>query len=145
VFLVDTNVISLGAPSKQSASPSIVEWIDARSDELFVSVITICEIEDGIAKSRREGASRKAKDLDAWLETLLHLYSDRVLPLDVEVARLCGRMSDAARALGRPPGLADLIVGATALHHRLTVLTRNVKHFEPLGVKVTDPYVHLPR
>gem|GEM_PF-2305952 len=49
-----------------------------------------------------------------------------------------------ARALGRPPGFADIVIAATAAHHRLTLLTRNVKHFEPLGVALHDPFAGLP-
>lgn len=144
MYLVDTNVISVGAPSKAPAPPDLAAWMDAHSAALFLSAVSVAEIQDGIAKARREGAARKAGDLDAWLDTLLHLYGARVLPLDVEVARVAGDLSDRARALGRPPGFADIIIAATATHHRLTLLTRNLKHFEPLGVALHDPFSTLP-
>ena len=71
-----------------------------------MSAVTIAEIEDGIAKARREGAARKARRaLAAWLETLLHLYGDRVLPFDVGVARIAGVLSDKARGQGQAPGI----------------------------------------
>ena len=57
--------------------PSLAEWMDTHSASLFLSAVTVAEIEDGIAKSRREGATRKSADRAAWLETLLHLYDDR--------------------------------------------------------------------
>jgi predicted nucleic acid-binding protein len=102
------------------------------------------EIEDGIAKSRREGASRKSADLTAWLETVLHLYGDRVLAFDAPIARIAGAMADRARGQGHAPGFADIIVAATAQHHKLTILSRNLRHFEPLGVVVIDPFKRLP-
>lgn len=144
VYLVDTNVISQGAPARRSAATALADWMDRHSDELFLSAVTIAEIEEGIAKARREGAARKADDLSAWLDAVLHLYGNRVLALDAELARGLGQLSDHARALGRPPGLADLIIAATAVHHGLTILTRNVKHFAPLGVTVLDPFTALP-
>ncbi|MEQ1864924.1 MAG: type II toxin-antitoxin system VapC family toxin [Micropepsaceae bacterium] len=144
MYLVDTNVISAVAPTRAPASPDLVAWMDTNSAALFLSAVTIAEIQDGIAKARREGAARKTFDLNAWLETLLHLYSERILPFDAHVARVAGELSDKARALGRPPGFADIIIAATATHHRLTLLTRNVKHFEPLGVGLHDPFAVLP-
>lgn len=144
MYLVDTNVISTAAPARATAPAGLATWMDEKSELLFLSAVTIAEIHDGIAKSRREGAARKARNLDAWLATLLHLYDERVLPFDVEVARVAGALSDRARALGRPAGFADIIIAATALHHRLTLLTRNVRHFQPFGVALQNPFVALP-
>ena len=79
MYLVDTNVISAGAPSNAVREAGSLKWMDEHSTELYLSAVTVAEIEDGIAKARREKAKRKAADLTAWLETLLHLYSDRVL------------------------------------------------------------------
>jgi predicted nucleic acid-binding protein len=144
MYLVDTNVISQGAPPRRAIATALADWMDRHSDKLYLSSMTIAEIEGGIAKSRRDGAARKADDLSAWLETVLHLYGNRVLALDAEVARRLGQLSDHARALGRPPGLADLIIAATAAHHGLIILSRNVKHFAPLGVTAHDPFTTLP-
>jgi toxin FitB len=143
VYLVDTNVISAAAPSR-AASPALVEWMDTHSTSLFMSAVTVAEIEDGIAKLRREGARRKSADLTAWLDTVLHLYGDRVLAFDAATARVAGAMADRARGRGQAPGLADIIVAATAQRHGLTILSRNLRHFAPLGVAVVDPFVNLP-
>jgi predicted nucleic acid-binding protein len=143
VYLVDTNVISAGAPSR-GVSSALVEWMDAHSASLFLSAVTVAEIEDGIAKLRREGARRKSADLAAWLEAVLHLYADRVLAFDVATARIAGVISDRARGLGQSPGFADIIIGATARQHRLTILSRNVRHLAALGVTVIDPFSNLP-
>uniref|UniRef100_Q07L18 Ribonuclease VapC n=1 Tax=Rhodopseudomonas palustris (strain BisA53) TaxID=316055 RepID=Q07L18_RHOP5 len=143
MYLVDTNVISAGAPSR-SALPALIAWMDHHSPQLYVSAVTVAEIGDGIAKARREGATRKASDLEAWLDTLLHLYGERVLSFDAATARLAGILSDRARGQGQAPGFADIIIAATAMQHGLTVLSRNLKHFEPLGVAALDPFAALP-
>lgn len=118
--------------------------MDAHSAALFLSAVTVAEIEDGIAKSRREGATRKSADLASWLETVLHLYGDRVLAFDAPTARIAGAMADQARGQGQAPGFADIIIAATARHYGLTILSRNLRHFEPLGVVLIDPFTRLP-
>jgi toxin FitB len=144
VYLVDTNIISAAAPSKTAAPADMVAWMESQSALLFLSVVTVAEIEDGIAKAKREGAVRKARDLTAWFETILHLYRDRILLFDVEIARIAGVFSDRARGQGLAPGFADVVIAATAQHHRLTILTRNMQHFEPLNVPVLNPFAALP-
>jgi toxin FitB len=145
VYLVDTDVISARAPSKRQASAALILWMDRNSDRLFLSTITIAEIADGIAKARREGARRKAADLAGWLEAVLHLYGDRVLPFDVAAARMAGTLSDRARGKGHSPGFPDLAIAATAVTRRLTVLTGNLRHFTPLGVAAHNPLDALPK
>lgn len=142
-YLVDTNVIAAGAPSR-TALPELVRWMDERSALLFLSAVTVAEIDDGIAKMRREGATRKSDELMAWLETILHLYGDRILVFDTPTARVAGRLSDRARGQGQAPGLGDIIIAATAQRHGLTILSRNVRHFAPLGVAAFDPFAGLP-
>lgn len=144
-FLVDTDILSVGAPSKARSVPTLTEWMDRNSERLYVSVVTIAEIEDGIAKSRREGATRKSARLREWLDTLVHLYASRILPFDLAAARIAGALSDRARGRGHTAGLADLAIGVTARRHDLSVLTRNVKHYTPLGVVAHDPVAKLPR
>jgi predicted nucleic acid-binding protein len=143
VYLVDTNVISAAAPSRPVPS-ALVEWMELHSASLFLSAVTVAEIEDGIAKSRREGAKRRSADLAAWLETVLHLYGERVLAFDAATARIAGAMADRARGQGHAPGFADIIIAATAQHHGLTILSRNLRHFAPLGIAVIDPYATSP-
>ena len=118
--------------------------MEEHTSVLFLSAVSVAEIQDGIAKALGEGATRKADDLEAWLETLLHLYGDRMLPLDVEVARVARGLSDRIRAFCRPPRFADIIIAATAAYHRLALLLRNLRHFEPLGVALHDPFSALP-
>jgi predicted nucleic acid-binding protein len=143
-YLVDTNVISAIAPTAAVTHPELIEWMDAHSDDLVLSAITIAEIADGIAKAKRAGTNKKASDLSAWLRTVLHLYGDRVLPFDTLTAEIAGALADLARGRGHSPGFADVAIAATARRHNLTILSRNERHFAPMDVTVIDPFQKLP-
>jgi predicted nucleic acid-binding protein len=143
-YLVDTNVISAAAPTKAVTRPELIQWMDAHSADLFLSAVTIAEIADGIAKARRESVERKVAALSGWLQTVLHLYGDRVLPFDAATAEIAGALSDLARGRGHSPGFADVAIAATARHHGLTILSRNKRHFAPMDVNVIDPFQELP-
>jgi predicted nucleic acid-binding protein len=143
-YLVDTNIVSAAAPTAAVSRPELVAWMETHSPDLFVSAATIAEIADGVAKAKREGAKRKASDLAAWLQTVLHLYGERVLPFDGPTAEIAGALSDLARGRGHSPGFADIIIAATARRHDLTVLSRNGRHFRPMDVVVVDPFQQLP-
>ena len=132
MFLIDTDVLS--ALRKPERNPAIVRWIRAqRTADLHVSVVTVGEIERGVASQwRRDPAF--ARVLAAWLDTVISLYSERILPIDLSVARRWGRLSEAVGHEG-----ADLLIAATAIENGLTVVTRNVRHFEPTGVPAVDP------
>ncbi len=75
---------------------------------------------------------------------VLHLYAGRVLPVDVTTARRIGPLADHAVGQGHAPGLADVVIAATALNRGLVVLTQNLRHFTPLGVSAQDPFEMLP-
>jgi toxin FitB len=143
VYLVDTNVVSAGAPSKAS-SASLVAWMDEHSADLYLSAVSIAEIEAGIARLRRRRAVRRVDDLAAWLDALLHLYEERVLPFDVRAARIAGALSDLARSKGHAPGFADVAIAATAKCFGFTILTANVRHFALFDVPFRDPFAGLP-
>lgn len=143
MYLVDTNIISAGAPSTKPF-PALVAWMDENSAHLYMSAVSIAEIETGIARLRRQGAQRRADDLTAWLDTLLHLYAERILPFEVQAARIAGALADRARSKGQEPGLADVVIAATAKLRGFTILTRNARHFKSLGVPFLDPFVRLP-
>lgn len=138
--LVDTNVISISAPAAAIRRGVILQWMESNSQNLFLSAVSVAEIADGIAKAGRTGATRKSSDLAAWLKTMLHLYGDRVLPFDSPTAEIAGGLSDLARGRGHSPGLADIIIAATAKRHGLTILSSNARHFVPLDVRVIDPF-----
>jgi toxin FitB len=143
-YLIDTDVISATAPSKRVQRAELAAWMDAHSSELFLSAVTIAEFASGIAKLKREGARRRTASLSAWLQTLLHLYGDRVLPFDTPTAEVAGALSDLARSRGQSPGFADIAIAATAQRHSLVILSRNSRHFAPMGVTFIDPFAGLP-
>lgn len=143
-YLLDTSVISLLAPERPRLSGDFAKWIENRQDSLSLSAITILEIEQGINKLLRAGGTERAERLTNWLNAILDEFGDRVLVVDVDIARVAGAMSDAAIATGERPGLADVLIAATAKAHSAIVLTRNGKHFAALGVEFADPLERLP-
>ena len=131
MILLDTVVVS--ELRKARPNPRVIKWMRGlRESDVFLSVVTIGEIERGISKVRD---AEFAQALTRWLEDLLRFYDDRVLPVTPDIARRWGRLS---ADLGHEG--ADLLVAATAASHRLTVATRNVRHFAPTGVAVFDPF-----
>jgi len=135
MFLLDTMVLS--ELRKRNRDPALVRWIEGqRASDLFLSVVSIGEIERGIARQRVDDAEF-AERLALWLDRLLHLYSDRLLPIDLNVSRRWGRLSARIGHDG-----ADLLIAATALEHGLSVATRNVRHFAPTGVGTINPFAN---
>jgi len=133
MYLIDTVVLS--ELRKRERHAGVVRWLgDKAPDALFLSAITIGEIERGVLRQRVNNPVF-AEALGAWLDRTVEAYGDRIISLDTRVARRWGRLS--AR-VGH--GGADLLIAATALEHGLTVVTRNVRHFLPTGVAVEDPF-----
>ena len=144
-YLLDTSVVSVLAPGRESFGPTpLGEWLQAHHKQLYLPCIAIAEMAQGIGKLRRAGGAERADRLDRWLDGLLSIYADRILPLDAQAARLAGDISDAAMAQGRHPGFADVAIAALAQNAGLLLLTCNLKHFEPLGVACANPLVELP-
>ena len=132
MFLIDTDVLS--ALRRRERNPELVRWVAAqRTTDLYLSVVTVGEIERGIAQQQRRDPSF-AQDMALWLDRVLAWYGDRVLPVDSATARRWGRLS---ATLGHDS--ADLLIAATALEHGLSVVTRNVRDFEPTGVSIVRP------
>ena len=132
MFLLDTDVLS--ALRRRERQPQIVDWLDRQpTTDLYLSVVTIGEVERGIIQQQRRNPPF-ANDLSLWRDTVLAWYGDRILDVDLPIARRWGRLTAEVghRAV-------DLMIAATALEHGLTVVTRNVKDFEPTGVETFDP------
>ncbi|WP_374445218.1 type II toxin-antitoxin system VapC family toxin [Stella sp.] len=143
MYLLDTNIVSADAPAKRSVGPEAFSaWIRHHGDQLYISTVTIAEIEAGIARSIRIGATAKAGQLRRWLAAVEHFYAGRILPFGIAEAREAGAILDRARA--HDPGFEDVAIAATAAVHGLTVLTGNERHFVPLGVAMANPLKHLP-
>jgi predicted nucleic acid-binding protein len=137
MFLLDTNVISeLRKAGDGKADANVIAWlssVDAVS--LYVSAITIMEIELGILRIERRDATQGAR-LRAWMtHHILPEFLDRTLPVDVAVALRCASLH-----VPDPRGERDALIAATALVHGMTVVTRNVADLEATRVLVLNPW-----
>jgi len=131
-YLLDTNVLS--ETRKRQPAAGVAEWIASTPpDRMHISVLTLGEIEQGIARIRGRGDQNQAAALERWLTDLQTGFEDRVLPVSLPVATAWGRQPN-------PRSVIDALIAATARVHGLTVVTRNVKDFEPAGIPVLNPF-----
>lgn len=133
MYILDTNVIS--AVRRPDRAPKVAAWLRGKAEQdLFLSVITLGEIERGI---RQQGARDPgfAHDLRAWLDRTVLLFSDRLLAFEAEDARIWGRLSAEIGHNG-----ADLMIAASALRHGATVVTGNISDFAPTGAALENPF-----
>ena len=140
-YLLDTNVILMLSPSRAEASAAFLNWLE-RQDQggnIFLSVVTIHEIEKGIALLEHKGASAKAASLKIWLAGLVSTYADKIIGVDSAAAASAGRLEAKAVSAGHEPGMADATIAGIAQAHDLTIVTRNTRHFHPFGVAVISP------
>jgi toxin FitB len=114
-----------------------LERIDGEG-RVFLSVVTIHEIEKGIARLERKGAA-KAAGLRVWLSGLAATYDDKILSLDTAAAALSGQLEAKAIFAGHDPVMADAAIAGIAKAHDLVVVTCSVKHFLPFGIDVSLP------
>ncbi|AIC26233.1 toxin-antitoxin system toxin protein FitB 1 [Rhizobium etli bv. mimosae str. IE4771] len=145
-YLLDTNIISKFAPGKAPPSDPVQRWFhdQGQADALFLSALTVAEIEKGMRSLHRRGGIERAKRLAEWLDAVADTFGDRILPMDSVVARVAGALEDEAESKGCYPGLGDLIIAATARAYNLTVVTENLRHFQPLDVPVDLPAAFQP-
>jgi len=137
-FLLDTNVVSEWM--KPRPNPGVVAWLaEADEDRTFLSVITLTELRYGIERMAQGG---RRKQLGTWLEEELpERFEGRILAIDNAIADACGRIVARSEAIGRRVEVMDGFIAATAEIHRLTVVTRNVSHFEPATKDLLSPWV----
>ena len=142
MFVLDTNVVSELRKAKVGiADKNVVAWAGSVSaGSLFLSVITLLELETGVLLVERRDAVQGGV-LRTWLDRhVLPAFAGRVLAVDVAVAQRCARLHVPDRRSER-----DALIAATALVHGMTVVTRNVADFEPTGVAVFDPWKAFPQ
>ena len=141
-FVLDTSVVSVLSPNQSGleANRDAIAWLREREAACFLSAITIMEIESGIQQLILSGSTRKAPELTSWLSGFTQAFADRMLAIDDRVARVAGKLDAIALSRGVHPGLADLLIAATGLANEMTILTRNLRHFEVLDVQVLDPF-----
>ena len=135
MFLLDTNVVSeLRQPHR--TDPNVAKWADSVSPSaLFLSSVSILELETGaLLLARRDGGQGGL--IRQWIEErVLAAFAERILAVDTAVARRCALLH-----VPDPKPYRDSQIAATALVHRLIVVTRNRADFEPMGVSVLDPW-----
>ncbi len=137
MYLLDTNVLSeLRKVGAGRCDPHVAEVMGRLpAPELYLSVVTLLEIQQGVLQLERRDR-RQAQALQVWLDRfVMPGFENRLLPVDVPVALRCARIHVPDRKPDR-----DALIAATALVHGMTVVTRNVKDFEPMGVAVLNPW-----
>lgn len=133
-YLLDTNVFS-ELRKNERAAPAVTAWFGGVEEtEVFLSVIVAGELRRGVELRRRHDP-RTAFYLDEWLAGLINRHQSRILPVNLEVADLWGRL-----CLNQPLPKIDGLLAATALHHDLVLVTRNVADMARSGVRVLNPF-----
>jgi toxin FitB len=131
-YLLDTNVVS----ELRKARPhgAVISWFHALSDdEIFLSAVTMGELQAGVERARRNDAI-KAAEIEAWVDMVAETY--QILPMDTKSFREWGRLNNGvAKHM-----LEDLMIAAVARVHDLIVATRNERHFRQLGVRLFNPF-----
>jgi len=136
-FLLDTNVISeLVRPKPE---PRVIQWMESADEALlYLSVLTLGEIRKGIAGLAQ---GKRRTHLETWLEVdLQSRFSGRIVPIDSAIADRWGQLASEARRKGTPLTVIDGLLAATALHHNLTVVSRNSSDFANTQVQVLNPW-----
>ena len=137
MFVLDTNVVSeLRKLGDGKAHAGVVAWVSSQdAAALYISALTLMELEIGILRvERRDGPQGKL--LRRWMEEFVRPeFLERALPVDSAVALTCARLH-----VPNPRSERDALIAATAITHRMTVVTGNVSDFEPTGVPLIDPW-----
>lgn len=137
MFLLDTNVVSeLRKAKSTKANPRVVAWAARQSaSSLYLSAISILELDIGILQMERRDKAQ-GMVLRHWLESqVLPAFTERILSVDIAVARICATLHVPDRCSDR-----DALIAATAIAHGMVVVTRNVRDFAPTGVKWANPW-----
>lgn len=136
--LLDTPVLSEFL--KKQPDERVTKWVEAQVEEsLFLSVITIGEIEKGIHLLPQ---SKRRSKLETWLEETVYRFEERTLGLETETLRRWGRLTAELEARGRVLPLLDSLIAATALAHNLAIVTRNEADFADTGCQVFNPWLN---
>ena len=137
IYLLDTNVVSeLRKAKSGKADAKVIAWAASVSaSSLFLSVVTVLELETGILLIERRDAAQ-GRVLRGWLEgQVLPAFMGRILPVDVAVAQCCAKLH-----VPDPRADRDALIAATGLVHGMTVITRNIADFQETGVKLLNPW-----
>jgi len=136
-FLLDTNCVSeLVRPKPE---PRVLEWVEAADEAmLYLSVLTLGEIRKGLAALHQ---SKRRARLEAWLEVDLQVrFAGRIVPIDAAIADCWGSIAAQALRVGKTLPVIDGLIAATALHHKLTVVSRHTADFQGSLVRIFNPW-----
>ena len=133
-YLLDTNVVS--ELTKEPPAPQVIAFLTQQHD-LWLSVIIVHELEFGV--QNMPGGQRR-DSVSAFYRIFIDRHTSRILPVDRAVAERAAQLRARARRAGRDLKLADALIAGTAVTHRLSVATRNVRDFVDFGVDVTNPW-----
>ncbi|HJY82991.1 MAG TPA: type II toxin-antitoxin system VapC family toxin [Candidatus Binatia bacterium] len=137
MYLVDTNVIS-EVRKRDKANRGVTRFFklaQASGNALYISVITIGEIRRGIEMIRYRGDVRQAMQLEVWIDLILNEFREHILDFCHDEAQVWGRLR-----VPHPENALDKQIAATAITHELTLVTRNMNHFEGLGLTLLNPF-----
>ena len=136
-FLLDTNCISEVVRPKPE--PRVLEWMEAADEDLlYLSVLTLGEIRKGVARLPQ---GKRRTGLETWLEVDLQArFFGRIVPVDAGVADRWGLLAAEAKRKGKALAIINGLLAATALHHNLTVVSRNVADFRNTQIPVVNPW-----
>jgi len=134
--LLDTCVVS--ELTRKAPDEQVLQWITDNASEAALPVVTLGEIQYGI---ERLAIGRMRNILQLWFDGLNTQFASRILPTDEVVWRTFGRLKASVEAIGKPQQDLDLLIAAVATVHRLTLVTRNDKHFFDTGIKTVNPWL----
>lgn len=135
-YLLDTNVIS--EPDRRRPDPNVIRWLDAADQQdLYLSAFTPAELRKGIVKL---GPDPRAAKIELRLQQLRIRFAGRIVPLDDDVLDRWGQIVGRGEAQGFPLSAIDALFAATALHHNLALVTRNIRDMQRTGVMLLDPW-----
>ena len=135
MYLVDANIFS--ELTKPAPEPSVLNWLTVHQSEIFLSTITVGELQSGISQL---ADGRKKSFLQQWLDDLRHKFHEMILDFDESTALVWGHLDANLTRRGRKIPARDSFLAASALDHRLSLATRNEKDFLGTGVEIVNPW-----
>lgn len=135
-WLLDTCVVS--ELTRKAPDALVVRWLTDHAAQAAIPVVTLGEIQYGI---ERLDVGRLRNSLQLWFDGLNVQFASRILPTDEAVWRTFGRLKASVEAIGRPQEDLDLLIAAVATVNRLTLVTRNTKHFSDTGIHTLNPWL----